>query len=208
VAVQVSVIESTGGKAGGKLSLSEVAFGVRFNEPLVHQAVVAYQAGDRAGTRAQKNRAAVRGGGSKPWRQKGTGNARAGTIRSPIWRGGGNVFPAQTHNFAQKINRKMYRGAVRSILSELLRQDRLLVVDGMTMETPKTKALVARLSGLGAPDALIVIDGVDMNLALSGRNLAKVDVRDAAHIDPVCLLQHEKVVMTVDALKKVEEWLA
>jgi len=206
--VQVNVIEAKGGKAGASVTLSDTAFGAPFNESLVHQAVVAYQAGARAGTRAQKNRAAVSGGGRKPWRQKGTGNARAGTIRSPIWRGGGKVFPASTRNFAQKMNKKMYRAAMRSILSELLRQDRLVVVDALAMEAPKTKVLMDRLNGLGTTDALLVTDKFDMNLALSGRNLVKVDVRDVPAIDPVCLLRHDKVVMTVDALKKIEEWLA
>jgi large subunit ribosomal protein L4 len=190
------------------MTLSDAAFGAPFNESLVHQAVVAYQAGGRAGTRAQKNRSAVSGGGRKPWRQKGTGNARAGTIRSPIWRGGGKVFPASNRSFVQKMNKKMYRAAMRSILSELLRQDRLVVVDALAMEAPRTKALVERLNGLGTTDALLVTDKFDMNLALSGRNLVKVDVRDVPAIDPVCLLRHDKVVVTVDALKKIEEWLA
>lgn len=205
--MQLSIIEAKGGKAGDKLTVSDATFGVKYKESLIHQAVVAYQAGQRSGTRAQKNRAAVRGGGAKPWRQKGTGNARAGTIRSPIWRGGGRTFPAQNTSFKQKFNRKMYRGAIRSILSELLRQDRLLVVDKLAMEAPKTKVLADTLNTLGATDALIVIDSFDMNLALSGRNLVKVDVRDVPDINPYCLLRHEKVVMTVDALKKIEEWL-
>jgi len=205
--VQLSIIEAKGGKAGDKLTVSDATFGVKYKESLIHQALVAYQAGQRSGTRAQKNRAAVRGGGAKPWRQKGTGNARAGTIRSPIWRGGGRTFPAQNTSFKQKFNRKMYRGAIRAILSELLRQDRLLVVDKLAMAAPKTKVLADTLNTLGVTDALIVIDSFDMNLALSGRNLVKVDVRDVPDINPDCLLRHEKVVMTVDALKKIEEWL-
>ncbi|HEC12935.1 MAG TPA: 50S ribosomal protein L4 [Acidiferrobacteraceae bacterium] len=205
--MQLSIIEAKGGKAGDKLTVSDATFGVKYKESLIHQALVAFQAGQRSGTRAQKNRAAVRGGGAKPWRQKGTGNARAGTIRSPIWRGGGRTFPAQNTSFKQKFNRKMYRGAIRAILSELLRQDRLLVVDKLVMESPKTKILADTLNTLGAMDALIVIDSFDMNLALSGRNLVKVDVRDVPDINPDCLLRHEKVVMTVDALKKIEEWL-
>ncbi|NOZ09804.1 MAG: 50S ribosomal protein L4 [Gammaproteobacteria bacterium] len=205
--MQLSIIEAKGGKAGDKLTVSDATFGVKYKESLIHQALVAYQAGQRSGTRAQKNRAAVRGGGAKPWRQKGTGNARAGTIRSPIWRGGGRTFPAQNTSFKQKFNRKMYRGAIRAILSELLRQDRLLVVDKLAMAAPKTKVLADTLNTLGVTDALIVIDSFDMNLALSGRNLVKVDVRDVPDINPDCLLRHEKVVMTVDALKKIEEWL-
>ena len=160
------------------------------------------------GTRAQKTRAEVRGGGRKPWRQKGTGRARAGSIRSPIWRGGGTTFAARPQDHSQKVNRKMYRGAMRSILSELVRQDRLVVVEQFAAETPKTKALVGQLAALSVSNVLIVTEVMDENLYLASRNLKDVDVRDVAATDPVCLLAHEKVLMTVEALKKFEEQLA
>jgi large subunit ribosomal protein L4 len=203
--VQLSVVKENGKKAGADIEVSDETFGAAFNETLVHQLVVAYQAGGRSGTRAQKNRSAVSGGGSKPFRQKGTGRARAGTIRSPIWRGGGKVFPAQTQSFEQKVNRKMYRAGVRSILSELVRQDRLVVVDDLAMDAPKTKALVERLNQFGASEALLVTDQFDMNLALSARNLPHVDVVDVANADPVSLVRYAKVIMTVDAVKRFEE---
>lgn len=207
--MKVSVMNEAGGKAAADLELSDAAFGARFNEPLIHQVVVAYQAGARTATRAQKNRSAVAGGAAKPFRQKGTGQARAGTIRSPLWRGGGKVFPASPdENFAQKVNKKMHRAAMRAILSELLRQERLLAVDAFKVDAPKTKNLVAKLSKLGAVDALIVTDGADENLQLSARNLHKVDVRAVQNVDPVSLIRHEKVIMTVSALKRFEEMLA
>ena len=193
---------------GGSIELSEVAFGREFNEALVHQVVIAYMAGGRQGTRAQKNRSDVRGGGRKPWRQKGTGRARAGTIRSPIWRGGGATFAARPQDHSQKVNRKMYRGAVRCIFSELIRQDRLVVVDTLGCDSPKTKALAARLKDLGASNALIVAEEVDQNLYLAARNLKHVDVCDHEAVDPVSLISHEKVVMTSSALRKIEEALA
>lgn len=193
---------------GGSIELSEIAFGREFNEALVHQVVVAYMAGGRQGTRAQKNRSDVRGGGRKPWRQKGTGRARAGTIRSPIWRGGGATFAARPQDHSQKVNRKMYRGAVRCIFSELIRQERLIVVDSIGCDEPKTKALAARLKELGAPNALIVAEEVDQNLYLAARNLKHVDVCDHEAVDPVSLISHEKVVMTSAALRKIEEALA
>jgi large subunit ribosomal protein L4 len=201
-------IVNDSGSASSDVEVSEAVFGARFNEPLIHQVVTAYQAGGRQGTRAQKNRSAVRGGGAKPWRQKGTGHARAGTIRSPIWRGGGKVFPATTQNFAQKVNKKMYRGAMRSILSELVRQGRLVTVDSLTMDAPKTKLLNEKLGKLGGIDALIVTMADDRNLALSARNLRSVDVATVNSVDPVSLIRHEKVVMTADALKRFEEVLA
>jgi large subunit ribosomal protein L4 len=202
-------MKAAGGKAASSIDVAEGAFDAKYNESLVHQLVTAYQAGARQGTRAQKNRSAVSGGGAKPWRQKGTGHARAGTSRSPIWRGGGKVFPAQTRNFEQKLNRKMYRAGIRSILSELLRQERLLVVEDLAMDAPKTKALVEQLNTLGAQDnALLVTETFDMNLALSARNLPYVDVCDVASASPVNLVRHNKVVMTVAAIKKFEEWLA
>ena len=195
------------GQQDAPLEVSESTFGVKFNEPLVHQVVVAHQAGARAGTRAQKNRSAVRGGGSKPFRQKGTGRARAGTIRSPIWRGGGRAFPASTKDFSQKVNRKMYRAAMRSILSELTRQGRLLVCDELTMDAPKTRELVEKLNKINQPDVLIVSDAVSDGLDLSARNLNRVNVCDAGHLDPVNLVGHQAVIMTTLAVRQVEEWL-
>jgi large subunit ribosomal protein L4 len=194
--------------SGGTVNVSEVAFGKDFNEPLVHQVVTAFLAAGRQGTRAQKTRAQVAGGGRKPWRQKGTGRARAGTIRSPLWRGGGKIFAAVPRDYSQKVNRKMYRGALRCILSELVRQQRLVVVDEFTVDQPRTKALVGKLDELGARNALIVTDQVDDNLSLAARNLPKVDVRDAHGVDPVSLVGFEKVLVTVPALKKLEEQLA
>jgi large subunit ribosomal protein L4 len=201
-------IAAPGAGAEKAVEVSEVAFGREFNEALVHQVVVAYLAGARQGTRAQKTRSEVAGGGRKPWRQKGTGRARAGSIRSPIWRGGGTTFAARPQDHSQKVNRKMYRGAMRSILSELVRQDRLVVVESLELDAPKTKALVARLGELGLGSALIVTENVDENLYLSARNLKDVDVRDVAATDPVSLISFEKVVVTVGALKKFEEMLA
>ncbi len=193
--------------SGGTLTVSDTAFGGEFNQDLVHQAVTAVLAGARQGTRAQKNRAAVRGGGKKPWRQKGTGRARAGTIRSPIWRSGGVTFAAQPQDHGQKLNRKMYRAALRSIFSELARQERLVVVEAFDMDVPKTKALVERLNELGLQDVLILTEEVNENLYLSARNLHKVDVRDALGLDPVSLIRFEKVLVTVPALRKIEEML-
>lgn len=201
-------IAAPGAGADKAVEVSETTFGREFNEALVHQVVVAYLAGARQGTRAQKTRAEVRGGGRKPWRQKGTGRARAGSIRSPIWRGGGTTFAARPQDHSQKVNRKMYRGAMRSILSELVRQDRLVVVEQFAAETPKTKALVGQLAALSVSNVLIVTEGMDENLYFASRNLKDVDVRDVAATDPVCLLAHEKVLMTVEALKKFEEQLA
>jgi large subunit ribosomal protein L4 len=194
--------------AKGALEVSDATFGREFNEALVHQVVVAYGAGARQGTKAQKTRAEVRGGGKKPWRQKGTGRARAGTIRSPIWVGGGRAFAAKPRNYEQKVNKKMYRGAIQSILSELVRQDRLIVVEKFGVDAPKTKELLAKLNELELKDVLIVTAEVDENLFLSSRNLYKVDVRDVQGIDPVSLIAFEKVLMTTDAVKALEEALA
>jgi large subunit ribosomal protein L4 len=193
--------------ASGALEVSEATFGLEFNEALVHQVVVAYAAGARAGTRAQKTRSEVSGGGAKPWRQKGTGRARAGTTRGPIWRTGGVTFAAKPQDHSQKVNRKMYRGAIKSILSELVRQERLVVVENFAVETPKTKELVAKLNGLELKDVLIVTPELDENLFLSARNLYKVDVRDVDGIDPVSLVGFEKVLMTASAVKQLEEML-
>ncbi|NQZ11030.1 MAG: 50S ribosomal protein L4 [Algicola sp.] len=194
--------------AEGSLEVSESTFGRDFNEALVHQVVVAFAAGARQGTRAQKTRSEVRGGGKKPWNQKGTGRARAGTIRSPIWRSGGVTFAAKPQDHSQKVNRKMYRGAIRSILSELVRQDRLIVVEKFGVETPKTKELVGKLKDYDLKDVLIVTPEVEENLFLSARNLYKVDVRDVAGLDPVSLIAFEKVLVTADAVKQIEEMLA
>lgn len=194
--------------AQSALEVSDATFGREFNEALVHQVVVAYAAGARQGTRAQKNRSDVRGGGKKPWRQKGTGRARAGTIRSPIWVGGGVTFAARPQDHSQKVNKKMYRGAVKSILSELVRQDRLIVVENFSVSAPKTKELKAKLKEMELKDVLIITEELDENLFLAARNLYKVDVRDVQGIDPVSLIAFDKVVVTADAVKKIEENLA
>ena len=194
--------------AQSALQVSETTFGREFNEALVHQVVVAYAAGARQGTRAQKTRSEVSGGGKKPWRQKGTGRARAGTIRSPIWRSGGVTFAAKPQDHSQKVNRKMYRGAIQSILSELVRQDRLVVVEKFGVDAPKTKELLTKLQALDLKDVLIVTPEVEENLFLAARNLYKVDVRDVTGIDPVSLIAFDKVLMTADAVKQIEEMLA
>lgn len=204
--MELSIVKP-GNSAAGTVSVSDVAFAREYNEDLVHQVVTAYMAGARQGTRAQKNRAAVSGGGKKPWRQKGTGRARAGTIRSPIWRSGGVTFAAQPQDHSQKVNRKMYRAALRSIMSELARQDRLLVVESLDVEEPKTKLLAKQLGEYGVDNVLIVSTEVGENLYLAARNLHKVDVRDVDGIDPVSLIGYEKVMVTVDAVKKFEEML-
>ena len=190
--------------SGSAVELSEVAFGREFNEALLHQVVTAYLAGGRQGTRAHKSRADVSGGGKKPFRQKGTGRARAGSIRSPIWVGGGKTFAARPQDWSQKVNRKMYRGAMQCILAELVRQDRLVLVEEFAVAAPKTKELLAKLNDLNAARALIVTDAVDENLYLAARNLPHVDVVDATAIDPVSLIAFDKVVMSVAAAKKIE----
>ncbi|EKU39795.1 MULTISPECIES: 50S ribosomal protein L4 [Acinetobacter] len=190
--------------SGSAVELSEVAFGREFNEALVHQVVTAYLAGGRQGTRAQKSRADVSGGGKKPFRQKGTGRARAGSTRSPIWVGGGKTFAARPQDWSQKVNRKMYRGAMQCILAELVRQDRLVLVEEFAITAPKTKELLAKLGDLNAARALIVTEAVDENLYLAARNLPHVDVVDATAIDPVSLIAFDKVVMSVAAAKKIE----
>jgi large subunit ribosomal protein L4 len=205
--VELSIVKS-GNADAGTLSVSDATFAREYNEDLVHQAVTSYLAGARQGTRAQKNRADVRGGGKKPWRQKGTGRARAGTIRSPIWRSGGVTFAAQPQDHSKKINRKMYRAALKTIVSELARQERLVVVEALDLEAPKTKLLVSELNGYGVNSVLLVTNEMSENLYLASRNLQKVDVRDVQGIDPVSLLAHDKVMMTVDAVKKIEEMLA
>ena len=198
------------GKKPGKekISLSDKSFSREYNEPLVHQMVVTYMAGTRQGTVKQKTRSEVRGGGRKPWRQKGTGRARAGTIRSPIWRSGGVTFAAKPQDYSKKLNKKMYRGAMQCILSELIRQERLIVVNEFTVESHKTKDLVNKLKEFGLDNVLIISDQVQQNLYLAARNLHKVDALDVSGLDPVSLIGFEKVLITVPALKKVEEILS
>ena len=195
-------------QGSGTVDVAESAFGVEYNEPLVHQVVTAFLAGARAGTKAQKNRSQASGGGAKPWRQKGTGRARAGTIRSPIWVGGGRTFAAKPRDYSQKVNKKMYRAALRSICSELVRQDRLVITDSITMEAPKTKELAGKLKKLGLDNVLIVNEAFDEKVFLSARNLPDVGICDAAAIDPVVLMRFEKVLITLPALKLIEERLS
>ncbi|MAA74382.1 MAG: 50S ribosomal protein L4 [Salinisphaeraceae bacterium] len=191
------------------VTVADTLLGAEFNATLVHQVVTAYMAGGRAGTKAQKSRADVRGGGKKPWRQKGTGRARAGTIRSPIWSGGGVTFAARPRDFSQKVNRKMYRGAMRAIFSELNRQERLLVVSELALEERKTRGLLDKLGSVGAGSrGLIIVKEVDDKLAYSANNLPGLVVSDVSGLDPVALVGAEQVVVTVDALKQIEEWLA
>lgn len=205
--MELSIV-APGQASVGTVKVSEEAFGRAFNEDLVHQVVTAFMAGGRQGTKAQKNRKQITGGGRKPFKQKGTGRARAGTIRSPIWRGGAKNFAAVPRDHSQKVNRKMYRVAISSILSELARQGRLVVVEQFTVEQPKTKALLQKLGGLGVDSALIVTEDLDHNLYLSARNVHAVDVRDVNGVDPVSLIAFDRVVVTVAALKKFEELLA
>lgn len=194
--------------AGGTVELADRAFASDFNEALVHQVVTAYLSGGRAGTKAQKTRSEVRGGGAKPWRQKGTGRARAGTSRSPIWIGGGRTFAAKPRDHRQKVNRKMYRGALRSMLSELVRQDRLLVAEQFTVTAPRTRELVGALKELGLDSVLIVVEAFDEALLLAARNLPHVTVVEADAVDPVSLVRHEKVLVTVAAARMLEGGLA
>ena len=200
-------ITQAGGGSGAAVEISEATLSRQFNEARVHQVVVAYMAGGRQGTRAQKSRSDVRGGGRKPYRQKGTGRARAGTIRSPIWRSGGVTFPSQTQDFRQKVNRKMYRGAMQSILSELIRQERLVVAETFEVAEPRTKAVVSLLNDLDLSSALIVVESLDENLYLGARNLKGVEVIDVKGINPVDLLRFDKVLFTVGSLKQAEEML-
>ena len=189
------------------VELNDSFFAADFNEALVHQVVTAYLSGRRRGTKAQKTRAQVRGGGAKPWRQKGTGRARAGSIRSPIWVGGGRAFAAQPRNFSQKVNRKMYRGAMKSMFSELIRQDRLVIAEEFSVSAPKTKELKSKLKELGLENVLIVIEAVDVNLFLAARNLSRVHVQEVQTVDPASVASHDHVLMTVAAVKLLEERL-
>lgn len=200
-------LHKSGNKKAAKVDVADTVFGVDYNESLVHQAVVAYMAKGRSGTKAQKTRSEVRGGGKKPWRQKGTGRARAGTIRSPIWRGGGVTFAAKPRDHGQKLNKKMYRGALRSILSELARQDRLIVIDDIELKEPKTKLMLEQLNALSLQEVLIVTTEVSENLFLSTRNIPHVEIIDTAEIDPYLLVGFDKVLMTQAALEKTEAWL-
>lgn len=201
-------IQKVGKKRGAKMDVADAVFSAEFNEPLVHQVLTTYMAGARAGTKAQKSRSEVRGGGRKPWRQKGTGRARAGTIRSPIWRSGGVTFAAKPRDYSKKLNKKMYRGAMRAIFSELLRQERLIVVDAFEIEEAKTKLVKQKLNELGLEEVLIITDELSETLFLGTRNIPKVDVIDTEEIDPYSLIGFEKVMITQDAIKKIEEWLS
>lgn len=194
--------------SSAKVSVNDAVFGAEYNEPLIHQIVTAYMNGGRAGTKKQKSKAEVSGGGKKPWKQKGTGQARAGSIRSPLWRGGGKTFAAVPRDYSQKVNRKMYRGAIRSIVSELARSGNLLVTDSLAIEAAKTKGLIEKLKDYGTNDVLLITENVEQNLFLSARNLHKVGVTDVNGLDPVSLLTHSKVVITTDAVKKLEAWLS
>lgn len=205
--MNVNISEPGVGLTDKAVEISETCFGRQYNEALIHQVVVSYMAGGRQGTRAQKTRSDVRGGGRKPFRQKGTGRARAGTIRSPIWRGGGITFAAKTQDFDVKVNKKMYRGAMQSILSELIRQERLVVTEGFSINEPKTKEVLSRLSDLNLESVLVVMEEVDENLYLGSRNLHQVDVIDVQGVNPVNLIGYEKVLFTVGALKQAEEML-
>jgi large subunit ribosomal protein L4 len=197
-----------GGAGHAEVQVSDATFGRDFNEALVHQVVTAYMAAGRAGTKAQKTRAEVRGGGIKPWRQKGTGQARAGSIRSPLWVGGGRAFAARPRDYSQKVNRKMYRGAMRVILSELVRQERLVVTPAIELDAPKTRLLAQKLKELTLKNVLIVVEAFEEKLFLAARNLPHVDVVPATAVDPLSLARHDKVLVTVGALKMLEERLA
>ncbi len=203
--MDLKLIELSSGKEAGAVQVNEGVFGVEFNESLVHQVVTAYMAGGRSGTKAQKNRSAVSGGGAKPWAQKGSGRARAGTSRSPIWVGGGRAFPGHNRDFSQKVNRKMYRGAMRSIFSELARTGRLIVVDDFKIDAPKTKEFKSKVANLNVKDVLIVTEGFDEYLYLSSRNLYSAGVCDVESLDPVSLVGFQSVVVTQAAVKKIEE---
>ena len=206
--MELNLTTATGKASSKSVSVADDIFGRDFNEGLVHQVVTAYLAGGRAGTKAQKNRSAVSGGGAKPFRQKGTGRARAGTIRSPIWRTGGKTFAAKPQDWSQKVNRKMYSGALKNILSELVRQDRLVVVDKFDATERKTKAMADTLGKLGLDDALIVTEELNEDLYYSVRNIPKIDAIDVEGVNPVNLIRYEKVLMTQGALKKIEESLS
>ena len=201
-------IHTPGHKRTVKLTVADKVFAEDFNEPLIHQVLTAYMSGARAGTKAQKSRAEVRGGGRKPWRQKGLGRARAGTIRSPLWKGGGVTFAAKPRDHSKKVNKKMYRGAMRSIFSELARQQRLICVDKFVVAEARTKAVVEQLQALALDSALIITEEVTENLYLAARNLPAVEVIDTDAIEPYGLIRFDKVVITKAAVSRVESWLA
>lgn len=206
--MQLALTTATGKASSKKVEISDATFARDYNEGLVHQIVTAYLAGARQGTRKQKTRSDARGGGAKPFRQKGTGRARAGTIRSPLWRGGGVTFAARNQDWSQKVNRKQYRAGMCSILSELVRQERLVVVDSLEIKEPKTRLLVEQLNKLGLDNVVIIVDEMDNNLFMAARNLHKVGLSEAGVIDPVNLVRFDKVLITVAALKKIEEMFA
>ena len=200
-------IALTGGSKKS-MEVSDRTFGASFNESLIHQVITAHRAKKRSGSKAQKSRSDARGGGAKPWRQKGTGRARAGTTRSPIWVGGGRTFAARPRDYSQKVNRKMYQAAMRSMLSELVREDRLVIIDNLEMDQPKTKDLVTKLKELKLDHVLVLVDQYDNNLCLAARNLSWVDVLDLREVNPVSLLRFEKVLVTAAAIKGLEERLS
>jgi len=206
--MKLKMLSDSAAPADTEISVSDLTFAREYNETLVHQVVTAYRNAGRAGTKRQLSKAEVRGGGIKPWRQKGTGQARAGSIRSPIWVGGGRAFAARPRDFSQKVNRKMYRAAIQAMLSELAREERLFVVNGFEIEAPKTKLLVAKLKGMGLERVLILLEAPDEKLELAARNLPYVDVLPAAAVDPVSLAYHDKVLATVGAVRLLEERLA
>lgn len=206
--MRLALIGADGQPVAERVELADEAFGVEYNEALVHQIVTAYMAGGRAGTRAQKNRSRVRGGGAKPWRQKGTGRSRAGTIRSPIWRGGGITFAARPTDHSQKVNRKMYRGAFRSIVSQLIRDERLVAVESFSVETAKTRELVAKLTAMNLTDVMIIVENQDEKLNLAARNLPWVGVLECRYVNPVSLLAFGKILVPVGALRRIEAHLA
>ena len=201
------VLHQSGKKKPGKVKVSDGVFGAKYNESLVHQVLDAYMAGARSGTKAQKSRSEVRGGGRKPWRQKGTGRARAGTIRSPLWRGGGVTFAAKPRDYSKKVNKKMYRGALRAILSELVRQERLSCIDSFSLDEPKTKKAIEFLSSLDMNEALIITDEVTKEMFMATRNIPHVDVIDTSEIDPYSLIGFKNTLITKPALEKIEAWL-
>ena len=206
--MDLNLMTATGKASKKKLEVSDANFANEFNEALVHQVVTAYLAGARSGTRQSKSRSDVRGGGAKPWRQKGTGRARAGTSSSPLWRTGGMTFALRPQDHSQKVNRKMYRSAIRNILSELVRQDRLVVIDDLSLDAPKTKLLADKLKTLDLANVLIVVDQLDDNLYLASRNIKHIDVCSANSVNPVVLVNSDKILMTVNAVKQIEEMLA
>lgn len=205
--MELKLFQLDTGADSGSIEVSDAVVGQKFNETLIHQVVTTYLAGARQGTRAQKSRAAVRGGGAKPWRQKGTGRARSGTIRSPIWVGGGRTFAASPQDFSKKLNKKMLKTGICSILSELVRQERLIVVENFELEAPKTKMLVGKLKGMNIDNALVILGEENENIHLAARNLANVDVNIAGMLSPVALVKHEKVIATRSAIEKIQEAL-